>query len=299
MHALLEGGAEGAVTVVTTLLGQLLCDDGFMCSGKFAVAGYEVTDAKVVDVCIVACALTGEILAEIVVVNADGCRELRQGQVLLQIELRVLAVLRQQFANSRPTFGSLTLLILPVIILLLRREGQGGEALQCLHAPQQEARQRESDEMGDGGHHVVVGIFKAHEQYHEADEQCKAEPHLLVLQVGVVVAQPQPVLSHGHHHIYNVGHGDDQPIDHVRGREVDVGQGCLKHCDHRAGCHDDYNGPQRSAAVLQHVQQCADEDGGQHHAVDSDEQPVNHRTGVVRVSIEQYPPDVGQSHHAE
>ena len=62
--ALLEGGAEGAVTVVAALLGQLLGDDGFMCSGKFAVAGYEMTDAEVVDVCIVACALTGEILAE-------------------------------------------------------------------------------------------------------------------------------------------------------------------------------------------------------------------------------------------
>ena len=77
-HALFEGGAEGAVAVVATLLRQLLGDDGFMCSGKLAVAGYEVTDAEVVDVCIVACALTGEILAEIVVVDADGCRELRK-----------------------------------------------------------------------------------------------------------------------------------------------------------------------------------------------------------------------------
>ena len=96
MHALLEGGAEGAVAVVAALLGQLLGDDGLMCSGKLAVAGYEVTDAKVVDVCIVARTLTGEILAEIVAVHADGFRELRQGQVWLQIELCVLAVIRQQ-----------------------------------------------------------------------------------------------------------------------------------------------------------------------------------------------------------
>ena len=74
MHALLEGGAEGAVAVEAALLGQLPGDDGLMCSGKLAVAGYEVTDAKVVGVCIVACVLTGEILAEIVVVHADGCR---------------------------------------------------------------------------------------------------------------------------------------------------------------------------------------------------------------------------------
>ena len=91
VHALLEGGAEGAVTVVAALLGQLLCDDGLMCSSKLAIAGYEETDAEVVDVCIVACALTGEILADIVAVHADGCRELRQGQVLTQVELRVLA----------------------------------------------------------------------------------------------------------------------------------------------------------------------------------------------------------------
>ena len=50
MHALLEGGAEGAVAVVAALFGQLLSDNGLICSGKLAVAGYEVTDAKVVDV---------------------------------------------------------------------------------------------------------------------------------------------------------------------------------------------------------------------------------------------------------
>ena len=96
MHTLLEGGTEGAVAVVTALLGQLLGDDGLMCSGKLAVAGYEVTDAKVVDVCIVACTPIGEILAEIVAVHADGFREFRQGQVWLQVELCVLAVIRQQ-----------------------------------------------------------------------------------------------------------------------------------------------------------------------------------------------------------
>ena len=105
MHALLEGGAEGAVAVEATLIGQLLGDDGLLSSGKLAVAGYEVTDAKVVYVCIVACVLTGEILAEIIAVHADGCRELRQGQVCLQVELRVLAVLRQQLADM----GSLAL----------------------------------------------------------------------------------------------------------------------------------------------------------------------------------------------
>ena len=95
LHALLEGGAEGAVAVVAALLGQLLGDDRLMCSSKFAVAGYEVTDAKVVDVCIVVCALTGEIGAEVGAVGADGLGKLRQGQIWLQVELRVLAVLCQ------------------------------------------------------------------------------------------------------------------------------------------------------------------------------------------------------------
>ena len=62
---------------------------------------------------------------------------------------------------------------------------------------------------------------------------------------------------------------------------------------------DDENGPQRPVAVLQHGQQRADEDGRQHHAVVGDEQPVDHRAGVVRVCVEQYPPDVGHGHDAE
>ena len=56
MHALLEGDTESAVAVVAALLSQLLGDDGLLCSGKLAVAGYEVTDAKIVDVFIIACA---------------------------------------------------------------------------------------------------------------------------------------------------------------------------------------------------------------------------------------------------
>ena len=99
VHALLEGGAESAIAVVAALLGQLVGDDGLMCSGKFAAAGYEVSDTEVVDVGVVVHALTGEILAEIGAVDADGCRELRQVQVLLQVELCVLAVPRQQLAD--------------------------------------------------------------------------------------------------------------------------------------------------------------------------------------------------------
>ena len=81
MHTPFEGGAEGAVTVVAALLSQLLVDNGLMGSGTLSVACYEVTDAKVVDVFVVTCVLTGEILAEIIAVHADGSRELRQCQI--------------------------------------------------------------------------------------------------------------------------------------------------------------------------------------------------------------------------
>ena len=146
MHALLEGGAEGAVAMVAALLGQLLGDDGLMGSGKLAVAGYEVTDAKIVDVCIIACILTGEILAEIVVVHADGCRELRQGQVWLQVEPRVLTVLRQQLADMGYfTLGRGVLCFakrhsraFALASILLGRAGRkavGAQVAQCLHAP--------------------------------------------------------------------------------------------------------------------------------------------------------------------
>ena len=99
MHALLEGGSEGAVAVVAALLGQLLGDDGLICSGKLTVAGYEVTDAKIVDVCIVVCILTGEIGAQIGAVGADSLGKLLQGEVFLQEKLRVLAVFGQKFAD--------------------------------------------------------------------------------------------------------------------------------------------------------------------------------------------------------
>ncbi len=158
VHALLEGGTEGAVAVVAALPSQLLGNNGLLCSDKLAVAGYEVTDAKVVDVFIVAGVLTGEILAEIVAVHADGCRELRQGQVGLQVELCVLAVLRQQLADMGCIAlggGALCFVrrrrVLARAVVAKGRmgwEAVGAQVFQCLHAPQQEPRQREAGEVG-------------------------------------------------------------------------------------------------------------------------------------------------------
>ena len=176
VHALLEGGTESAVAVVAAFLRQLLGDNGLLGSGKLAVAGYEVSDTKVVDVFIVAGVLTGEILAEIVAVHTHGYRELRQGQVRLQVELCFLAVLRQQLADigSHALGGGVLCFtrhhsrVLAWASFAGELAGRGmavdAQVFQCLHAPQQETRQRESGKVGDGGHHVVVGIFIAHEQ---------------------------------------------------------------------------------------------------------------------------------------
>ena len=95
-YALLEGKAEGAVAAVTAFVGQLLGDDGLSGSGKRLVAADEMVDAQIIDIGIVSDALTGEILAEIVTVGANGLSQLLQGQVMLQVELRGDAVLFQQ-----------------------------------------------------------------------------------------------------------------------------------------------------------------------------------------------------------
>ena len=95
-YALLKGKAEGAVAAVATFVGQLLGDDGLSGSGKLLVALDEVVDALIVDIGIIGDALTGEILAEIVTVGANGLCQLLQGQVMLQVELGGDAVLAQQ-----------------------------------------------------------------------------------------------------------------------------------------------------------------------------------------------------------
>ena len=43
--ALFEGKAEGAITAVTALVGQLLGNDGLIGPGKFVIAADEVVDA--------------------------------------------------------------------------------------------------------------------------------------------------------------------------------------------------------------------------------------------------------------
>ena len=77
-------------------MSQLLGGEWTMSSDSFMVEADEVVDAQPVDISIVCRALTGEILAEIVTVDADSLGELLKGQVIEQEKLCVYAVLLQQ-----------------------------------------------------------------------------------------------------------------------------------------------------------------------------------------------------------
>ena len=94
-----ERTAEGAVSAEAALLGQLLGDDGLAGLGSLLTTADEIVDAQVVDIGVVGDALAGEILAQIRAVCADGRCQLRQGEVGLQVKLRVGAVLFQQLLN--------------------------------------------------------------------------------------------------------------------------------------------------------------------------------------------------------
>ena len=82
-HALFEGGAEGAVAPEAALVGQLLGGESALVSDGFTVEVDEVIDAQAVDVSVVGQALLGEILAEVIVVGANGLSKLGKREVVL------------------------------------------------------------------------------------------------------------------------------------------------------------------------------------------------------------------------
>ena len=92
-HALLEGIAEGGVVAVAAVLSQLLCSDRPLNGHSLSVETYEMVDTQIVDIGIVSRSPAGEILAEIAAVGTNSYGELMNGQVVLQIELRVYAIL--------------------------------------------------------------------------------------------------------------------------------------------------------------------------------------------------------------
>ena len=92
-HHTLEDIAKRAVTLESTLIGQLLSGEGTLGGGSLTIEIGEMMDAQIVDIGIVSDALTGEILPEISSVGTNSSTKLCKGQVVLQKELRFLAVL--------------------------------------------------------------------------------------------------------------------------------------------------------------------------------------------------------------
>lgn len=68
----LEGTAKGVITAETTLLSQLLSGERAMSFNSIAIETGEVIDSQIVNIGIVSQTLTGEILAEIETIGADG-----------------------------------------------------------------------------------------------------------------------------------------------------------------------------------------------------------------------------------
>ena len=91
---LLESSGESAVASEPTLVGQLLGCKRALCHHVLTVKALKVDDAQTVDVGVVCDALLGEILAEVGAVGADGLAEIVDADIVAQIELRGLAVLR-------------------------------------------------------------------------------------------------------------------------------------------------------------------------------------------------------------
>ena len=74
-------------------MGQLLDGLRLTVGGCLMVEVDEVLDAQPIDVGIISHALTGKILAEIGTIRANDFGKLKKCQVMLQVELRVDAIL--------------------------------------------------------------------------------------------------------------------------------------------------------------------------------------------------------------
>ena len=74
-------------------MGQLLGGDGAMSGNGLTIETDEMGDAEMVYISIVGDAMTGEILAEVCAVGANRLGKLEEGQVVLQVEPGVYAIL--------------------------------------------------------------------------------------------------------------------------------------------------------------------------------------------------------------
>ena len=92
-HALLECKTEGAVAAVAALAGKLFGGEGALSCERFATKSDEMIYTQIINIGIVGSSLLREILSEIEAVCAYSLGKLGYGQVMLQVELCVNAVL--------------------------------------------------------------------------------------------------------------------------------------------------------------------------------------------------------------
>ena len=74
-------------------MSQLLGGKETLVINSLTIETDEMIDTQIVDIGIVSSALTGEILTEIGAVSTNSLSKLRNGQVVLQVKLRVNAMM--------------------------------------------------------------------------------------------------------------------------------------------------------------------------------------------------------------
>ena len=74
-------------------MSQLLDGERALGGNSLAIESDEMIDTQIVDISIIIHALAGEILTQIESVGTNGLGKLDDGQVVLQVELRVYAIL--------------------------------------------------------------------------------------------------------------------------------------------------------------------------------------------------------------
>ena len=119
-----------------------------------------------------------------------------------------------------------------------------------------------------------------------------------MLQVGVVVAQPPLIMPDGDGHIDGKDGVEHQHIDDGGWGEIDVVPDCLQCAEHHDGHGGGDEGPERSAAVLQHGEQDAEEGDEHPHAVEYGEQRKEQGLLVEASGVGQQPIDVAHGYHA-
>ena len=203
--------------MVATLHGQLLSGSRLTVIHGLLVALGEVVDAQVVDVGIVIDALVREIQTEIGAVGAKTLSQLGERQVVLPIDARFLTLLLKQ---SRYLFivnirGRTHLRLLAVRKRL--REGLVGlqiaQVAQSIDAPRQIEHKHQTDEMEDIDKNRAFARQRIeHIDQHDDAQQCHTLPHLLVLQVGIVLAQPAAIAPRLANHIDKETNAQQQAI---------------------------------------------------------------------------------------